>query len=181
MEPILRVFQVFLAIGLIGVVLLQRSEGGGLGIGSSGGMGSFMSVRGTANFLTRVTGILAALFMITCLALALLAKPREAPASLFSNPMPAAPVVPAAPPAEAPAATPPAAAPETRSVEPASPAAVPAPAVVPPTASPATASPAPAGPAPEAAAPAPAPTASTPAKPQAAAKPKKTPAHPAGQ
>jgi len=45
MEILLRVFQVFLALGLIGVVLLQRSEGGGLGIGSSGGMGSFMSVR----------------------------------------------------------------------------------------------------------------------------------------
>ncbi len=60
MEIVLRVLQVFLALGLIGVVLLQRSEGGGLGIGSSGGMGSFMSVRGTANFLTRVTAILAA-------------------------------------------------------------------------------------------------------------------------
>ncbi len=88
MEIILRVFQVFLAIGLIGVVLLQRSEGGGLGIGSSGGAGSFMSVRGTANFLTRVTAILAALFMITCLALALLAKPNTAPKSIFDVPAP---------------------------------------------------------------------------------------------
>jgi preprotein translocase subunit SecG len=86
MEIILRVFQVFLAIGLIGVVLLQRSEGGGLGIGSSGGAGSFMSVRGTANFLTRVTAILAALFMITCLTLALLAKPNTAPKSIFDAP-----------------------------------------------------------------------------------------------
>ena len=86
MEIILRVFQVFLAIGLIGVVLLQRSEGGGLGIGSSGGAGSFMSVRGTANFLTRVTAILAALFMITCLALALLAKPNTAQKSIFDVP-----------------------------------------------------------------------------------------------
>jgi preprotein translocase subunit SecG len=86
MEIILRVFQVFLAVGLIGVVLLQRSEGGGLGIGSSGGAGSFMSVRGTANFLTRVTAILAALFMITCLTLALLAKPDTAPKSIFDTP-----------------------------------------------------------------------------------------------
>ena len=86
MEIILRVFQVFLAIGLIGVVLLQRSEGGGLGIGSSGGAGSFMSVRGTANFLTRVTAILAALFMITCLALALRAKPNTAQKSIFDVP-----------------------------------------------------------------------------------------------
>ncbi len=88
MEIVLRVLQVFLAIGLIGVVLLQRSEGGGLGIGSSGGAGSFMSVRGTANFLTRVTAILAALFMITCLILALLAKPNTAPKSIFDGPAP---------------------------------------------------------------------------------------------
>jgi preprotein translocase subunit SecG len=86
METTLRVFQVLLAFGLIGVVLLQRSEGGGLGVGSSGGMGSFMSVRGTANFLTRVTSILGGLFMITCLALALIAHPAEAPRSIFDVP-----------------------------------------------------------------------------------------------
>jgi preprotein translocase subunit SecG len=112
MEIVLRVLQVFLAIGLIGVVLLQRSEGGGLGIGSSGGAGSFMSVRGTANFLTRVTAILAALFMITCLVLALLAKPNTAPKSIFDGPAPGttapaplipAPAAPAAPASEAPA------------------------------------------------------------------------------
>jgi preprotein translocase subunit SecG len=112
MEIVLRGLQVFLAIGLIGVVLLQRSEGGGLGIGSSGGAGSFMSVRGTANFLTRVTAILAALFMITCLVLALLAKPNTAPKSIFDAPAPGttapaplipAPAVPAAPASEAPA------------------------------------------------------------------------------
>jgi preprotein translocase subunit SecG len=102
METVLRVFQVFLAIALIGVVLLQRSEGGGLGIGSSGGMGSFMSVRGTANLLTRVTAVLAALFMTTCLALALVANPRQAPRSIFDNPA-SAPTIPA-PQAPAPAA-----------------------------------------------------------------------------
>ena len=100
MEILLRVFQVFLALGLIGVVLLQRSEGGGLGIGSSGGMGSFMSVRGTANFLTRLTAILAGLFMIVCLILALLAKPAtNAPKSIFDTPAP----VPAAPLTQVPA------------------------------------------------------------------------------
>ena len=88
MEIILRVLQVFLAVGLIGVVLLQRSEGGGLGIGSSGGAGSFMSVRGTANVLTRVTAILGALFMIICLILTLLAKPTGAPKSIFDTPAP---------------------------------------------------------------------------------------------
>jgi preprotein translocase subunit SecG len=89
MELVLRVLQVFLALGLIGVVLLQRSEGGGLGIGSSGGMGSFMSVRGTANFLTRVTAVLAGLFMAVCLILALLAKPATAPKSIFDTQAPA--------------------------------------------------------------------------------------------
>jgi preprotein translocase subunit SecG len=97
MEIILRVFQVFLAVGLIGVVLLQRSEGGGLGVGSSGGMGSFMSVRGTANFMTRVTGILAALFMLTCLTLAVIAKPGQKPQSIFDTPSPAAPAQTSAP------------------------------------------------------------------------------------
>jgi preprotein translocase subunit SecG len=86
METVLRVFQVFLAIGLIGVVLLQRSEGGGLGIGSSGGMGSFMSVRGTANLLTRVTSVLAFLFMATCLALVLISGPRQQARSIFDQP-----------------------------------------------------------------------------------------------
>src|SRR5271166_6384055 len=93
METVLRVFQVFLAVGLIGVVLLQRSEGGGLGIGSSGGMGSFMSVRGTANLLTRVTAVLAGLFMVTCLALVLIAQPRQQARSIFDQPNhPSAPV-----------------------------------------------------------------------------------------
>jgi len=103
MEIVLRVLQVFLAVGLIGVVLLQRSEGCGLGLGSGGGAGSFMSVRGQANFLTRATAILAALFMITCLVLALLAKPSGAPKSIFDTPVPA-PTAPApVTPSEAPA------------------------------------------------------------------------------
>lgn len=107
MEIVLRVLQVFLAVGLIGVVLLQRSEGGGLGMGSGGGMGSFMSVRGTANFLTRMTAILAALFMVTCLVLALLAKPTAAPKSIFDTPAPvSAPVPIPATPAETPAPAP---------------------------------------------------------------------------
>jgi protein translocase SecG subunit len=54
------------------VVLIQRSEGGGLGIGSSQGMGSFMSGRGTANLLTRTTAILATVFMALSLTLALM-------------------------------------------------------------------------------------------------------------
>ena len=87
MEIVLRVLQVFLAVGLIGVVLLQRSEGGGLGMGSGGGMGSFMSVRGTANFLTRVTAILAALFFLTCVGLNLLALHGRNEKSILDTPV----------------------------------------------------------------------------------------------
>ena len=72
MSTILLILEMFVTLALIGVVLIQRSEGGGLGIGSSQGMGSFMSGRGTANLLTRTTAILAALFMALALALALL-------------------------------------------------------------------------------------------------------------
>jgi preprotein translocase subunit SecG len=97
MDTILRVLDVLVGLALIGVVLLQRSEGGGLGMGSSSN--AFMSVRGTANFLTRVTGILAGIFMITSLALALLANPREAQRSIFDVPgsTPAAPAPASAP------------------------------------------------------------------------------------
>jgi preprotein translocase subunit SecG len=72
MITVLLIIHLFVTIALIGVVLIQRSEGGGLGIGSSQGMGSFMSGRGTANLLTRTTAILAAIFMGLSLALALL-------------------------------------------------------------------------------------------------------------
>jgi preprotein translocase subunit SecG len=71
--PVLRVLHVFVTLAMIGVVLIQRSEGGGLGIGTSQGMGAFMSGRGTANLLTRTTSILAALFFGISLTLALLA------------------------------------------------------------------------------------------------------------
>jgi preprotein translocase subunit SecG len=130
MEIVLRVLQVFLALGLIGVVLLQRSEGGGLGIGSSGGMGSFMSVRGTANFLTRVTAILAGLFMAVCLIMALLAKPAVAPKSIFDTPGPTtapltqAPVIPSETPTPPVAPAPAAMTPATAPVAPVAPAPV---------------------------------------------------------
>jgi len=64
-------------------VLLQRSEGGALGIGGGGG---FMSGRGAANFLTRVTASLAAAFFTTSLLLTLLATRSTAPGSLFDRP-----------------------------------------------------------------------------------------------
>ncbi len=72
MITVLLLIHVFVTLALIGVVLIQRSEGGGLGIGTSQGMGSFMSGRGTANLLTRATAILGTIFMVLSLALALL-------------------------------------------------------------------------------------------------------------
>ena len=70
MATILLLLFLLVTLALIGVVLIQRSEGGGLGIGSTQGMGSFMSGRGTANLLTRTTAILATLFFALALALA---------------------------------------------------------------------------------------------------------------
>ncbi|WP_458096577.1 preprotein translocase subunit SecG [Roseomonas sp. WA12] len=90
MTTVLLVLHFFVAAALIGVVLLQRSEGGGLGIGSSQGMGNLMSGRGTANLLTRATGVLAALFMALALALGLLNQGTGRQRSLFDSPPPAA-------------------------------------------------------------------------------------------
>lgn len=71
MATVLLVVHLMIAAALCGVVLLQRSEGGALGIG--GGGGGFMTGRGTANLLTRATGVLAGLFFLTSICLTLLA------------------------------------------------------------------------------------------------------------
>jgi preprotein translocase subunit SecG len=92
MTTVLLIIHLFVTLALIGVVLIQRSEGGGLGIGSSQGMGAFMSGRGTANLLTRTTAVLATLFMVLSLALALLNRGTTGVGgSLMENP----PTVPA--------------------------------------------------------------------------------------
>ncbi len=99
MEAVVLVVHLFIALGLIGVVLLQRSEGGALGMG--GGSGGFMTGRGTANLLTRTTAALAGLFFLTSIGLTLMAKKGEAPSPIdripVSTPAPAAPSAPAAP------------------------------------------------------------------------------------
>jgi preprotein translocase subunit SecG len=107
MSTVLLIIHVFVTIALIGVVLIQRSEGGGLGIGTSQGMGSFMSGRGTANLLTRTTAILGAAFFALSLMLALLNKGTltnqrsvldNLPAAPAGAPaMPAAPAAPSGP------------------------------------------------------------------------------------
>ncbi|WP_119165463.1 preprotein translocase subunit SecG [Algihabitans albus] len=110
MEQILLVVHLLIAVVLIGVVLMQRSEGGGLGIGGGGGgggggMSGFMTGRGTANFLTRTTAILAACFMATSITLAILAGGHREGGSILDQPVgdtftPPAPVLPDSSPAE---------------------------------------------------------------------------------
>jgi preprotein translocase subunit SecG len=80
MQQVVIVIHLMLVLALIGVVLLQRSEGGGLGIGSTGG---FMTSRGTANVLTRATAILAGLFFVTSLLLSILAGFNRKPTSII--------------------------------------------------------------------------------------------------
>lgn len=98
MQHVVIVIHLMFVIALIGVVLLQRSEGGGLGIGGGGG-GSFMSSRGAGNVLTRATAILAGLFFATSLILSILAGMNRSPTSILQGSTPA--------PASAPGSTPP--------------------------------------------------------------------------
>ena len=72
MATVLLIIHLFVTLALIGVVLIQRSEGGGLCIGTTQGMGGFMSGRGTTNLLTRTTAILGTAFFALSLTLALL-------------------------------------------------------------------------------------------------------------
>lgn len=98
MTTVLTILDLFITIALIGVVLIQRSEGGGLGIGSGGGgMGSFMTGRGTANLLTRTTAVLAALFMTLSLVLALMNRGTMGAGRTALEPPPTRAAVPVAP------------------------------------------------------------------------------------
>ena len=89
MTTIILVIHLLIAIALVVVVLLQRSEGGGLGIGGGGSGSGLVSVRGTANLLTRATAILAACFMLTSLTLAILASHTGEPTSVLDANKPA--------------------------------------------------------------------------------------------
>jgi preprotein translocase subunit SecG len=96
---------ILVAVSLVGVVLLQKSEGGALGMGG-GGMSGFMTGRSTANLLTRATAILAAAFMTTSVLLVVLHNRERAPRSILEQGLPAAPATPAAPQPVTPAAPP---------------------------------------------------------------------------
>ena len=75
MTTVILVIHVILAICIIIAVLLQKSEGGGLGIGGSGNAGGgFMTARGTANFMTKLTAFLGGCFFLTSIILALLSS-----------------------------------------------------------------------------------------------------------
>jgi preprotein translocase subunit SecG len=102
MQTLVLTIHILIALALIGAVLLQRSEGGGLGIGGGGGGagGGFMTARGTANMMTRVTAILAACYFGTSLILAIMAGGQREASSIIDEvinetPVPASgPVVP---------------------------------------------------------------------------------------
>ena len=90
MITIILVIHLMLALALIATVLLQRSEGGALGIGGGGGGGGggfgLMSARGTANLLTRATAVIATCFIATSLLLAVLAGGGREPTSILDQP-----------------------------------------------------------------------------------------------
>jgi preprotein translocase subunit SecG len=94
METVVIVIHLMVIVAMVALVLLQRSEGGALGIGGGGG---FMSSRGQGNVLTRSTAILAAAFFATSITLTIIARLNE-PASSILDDVPAAEsTVPAAP------------------------------------------------------------------------------------
>ena len=103
MQTVVIVVHLMIVLAMIGFVMLQRSEGGGLGMGSSGG-GGFMSSRGTANVLTRITGFLAIAFFATSLTLSVIAGMDRKPRSIFdgtaapASQVPGAPAAPITPP-----------------------------------------------------------------------------------
>tara|TARA_B100000945_G_C20193898_1_gene508192 strand:- start:292 stop:612 length:321 start_codon:yes stop_codon:yes gene_type:complete len=85
MNSILLVLHIVITLALIGTVLLQRSEGGGLGIGGSSSGGGFMTARGTASFLTRLTAILATCFFVSSITLAILASSKIKKSSIVDD------------------------------------------------------------------------------------------------
>jgi preprotein translocase subunit SecG len=90
MQNVVLIIHLLLAISLIGLVLLQRSEGGGLGMGGGGAGGGAMSGRAAASALTKLTWGLAIAFICTSLALTILQVQKSAGNSVLDQLMPAA-------------------------------------------------------------------------------------------
>ena len=95
MTTILLTIHILIAIALVGSVLLQRSEGGGLGIGGS--QSGFMTARGTANLMSRATAILAACFFATSIGLAIIAGAGTSSESIVDEVISSTPTEPVAP------------------------------------------------------------------------------------
>src|SRR5437868_11098328 len=83
MFPFLLIVQTLIAGSLVGVILMQRSEGGGLGVGGSSS--GFMTARGAADFLTRSTAVLGALFIILSIVMAAIAGATREPAKIDTS------------------------------------------------------------------------------------------------
>jgi preprotein translocase subunit SecG len=86
MQTVIIVIHLMIVLAMIGFVMIQRSEGGGLGMG--GGTGGFMSSRGTANVLTRATAFLAMAFFVTSLLLSYIASMDRKPRSILQGTTP---------------------------------------------------------------------------------------------
>jgi preprotein translocase subunit SecG len=99
MQTVVIVIHLMQVATLIATVLLQKSEGGGLGVGGGAG---FMSSRGTANLLTRTTAVLAVGFFLTSLVLSWIASYDRKPSSIIDSSTPASQSQPATPAAPAP-------------------------------------------------------------------------------
>ena len=84
MATILLVIHLLIAIALVATILLQRSEGGALGIGGGGG-GGLVSTRGAGNLLTRASAILAGMFFLTSISLTLLYKQESGKTSILDT------------------------------------------------------------------------------------------------
>lgn len=86
MQNVLIIVHLLVVLALVGVVLLQRSEGGGLGLGGgSSGVSGFLTGRGQANALTRATTILAAAFFLTSILLTMLQTYGRKPVSILDG------------------------------------------------------------------------------------------------
>ena len=83
MENLILILNIILAILLVGVILLQRSEGGALGLGAS--QDSFITSRSAGSFLTKVTAIIATLFIITSISLTIIYKEEFSSTSVLEK------------------------------------------------------------------------------------------------
>ena len=83
MENIILIINIVLAVILVGVILLQKSEGGALGLGAS--QESYISSRSAGSFLTKTTAILATLFIITSISLTIMSKEKFSSSSVLEK------------------------------------------------------------------------------------------------